>query len=295
MARDHARVNVSIWGSSQFRSLSPQAQHLYFVLVTSSSLSYVGVADWRPKRLAALSDGWTVKAVERAGQELSAVGTVVIDEDTDEVLIRRWMKYDGLIGQPRMAVSVANAYAATASSPIRGVIVHELRRLREEEPNLKGWGQEKLQEVLNEPSKPPPETPDLAQTEVPFGPNQTSPTPAPAPSPSTPGSGHLQSTDQRSEHPRFEEFYSEYPRKVGRKKAETAFNAAVKSGVDPQKIIDAANLYAQSVQDSEKKFIAHPTTWLHAGRWDDEVELPPTGTEGTPSIWDQIQPRQSEG
>lgn len=92
----------------------------------------------------------------------------------------------------------------------------------------------------------------------------------------------------------FESFYSEYPRKIGKKKAETAFNAAVKTGVDPQAIIDAAKLYAASVKDSEKKFIAHPTTWLHAGRWDDEIELPPTGTEGGPTIWDSIQPRQNK-
>lgn len=294
MARDHARVNVSVWGSSQFRGLSPKAQHLYFALVTSPGLSYVGVADWRPNRLAALSEGWTARSVEEAAKELEKARTVVIDRDTEEALIRRWMKYDGLINQPRMAVSAANAYAATASARLRGVIVHELRRLRDEEPDLKGWGQEKLQEVLNEPSAPPPETPDLAQPELRLGPNQTSPTPAPAPSPTTSGSRLVRSVDSGDEDPRFAEFYSEYPRREARKKAAAAFSKALASGADPQKIIDMAKVYAQSVKDHERKHIALPASWLNGERWDDEIELPPTGTEGVPTIWDQIQPRQNE-
>lgn len=288
-------MNVSVWASSQFRSLSPKAQHLYFVLVTSPDLSYAGVADWRPGRLAALSEGWTARSVEEAAKELEKARTVVIDRDTEEALIRRWMKYDGLINQPRMAVSAANAYAATASARLRGVIVHELRRLRDEEPDLKGWGQEKLQEVLNEPSTPPPETPDLAQTEVPLGPNQTSPTPAPAPAPSTSGSGHLRIADNGDENPSFAEFYSEYPRREARKNASTAFSKAIAGGADPQTIIAKAKIYAQAVKDHERKHIALPATWLNGERWDDEIELPPTGSEGGPSIWDRIQPRQNEG
>lgn len=183
MARDHARVNVSIWGSSKFRALTPQAQHLYFVLVTSSSLSYAGVADWRPKRLAALAGGWTVEAVESAAAELHATRTVLIDPETEEALIRSWVKWDGLINQPRMAVSVANAYADTASSILRGVIVHELRKLREAQPDLPGWAKSKLLEVLGEVQFDPSETPNYPQSEVVFGPNQTSPTPAPSPAP----------------------------------------------------------------------------------------------------------------
>lgn len=197
---------------------------------------------------------------------------------------------------------------------IRGVIVHELRKLKSAKPELKGWGKEKLTEVLDEPEIDPNETPvyplpevrfganqssvsgsHLAQTEVQLGPNQTSPTPAPAPAPSTSGSGHLRIADNGDENPSFAEFYSEYPRREARKNASTAFSKAIAGGADPQTIIAKAKIYAQAVKDHERKHIALPATWLNGERWDDEIELPPTGSEGGPSIWDRIQPRQNEG
>lgn len=96
-------------------------------------------------------------------------------------------------------------------------------------------------------------------------------------------------------HDRFAEFYSEYPRREARKKASTAFSKAIAGGADPQTIIAKAKIYAQAVKDHERKHIALPATWLNGERWDDEIELPPTGSEGGPSIWDRIQPRQNEG
>ena len=92
----------------------------------------------------------------------------------------------------------------------------------------------------------------------------------------------------------FEAFWSEYPKKVAKKAALKKFETAINSGVDPARIIESAKLYAQSVEGTERKFIKQPDGWLNAGRWDDEIELPPTGTEGVPTIWDQIQPRQNE-
>lgn len=101
--------------------------------------------------------------------------------------------------------------------------------------------------------------------------------------------------DNGDENPSFAEFYSEYPRREARKKASTAFSKAIAGGADPQTIIAKAKIYAQAVKDHERKHIALPATWLNGERWDDEIELPPTGSEGGPSIWDRIQPRQNEG
>jgi hypothetical protein len=140
MARDYARVRVDMWIlDGDVRELSPAAQHLYFVLLTSPSLSYCGVADWRPGRLAALAKGWTADDVRRAATELSAHRYIVIDEETEEVLVRTFIRHDGLMKEARMAVSMVKAFATVASNTIRGVIVHELRRLRATDPEAKGW------------------------------------------------------------------------------------------------------------------------------------------------------------
>lgn len=139
MARDHARVSLSVWADDDWRDLSPAAQHLYFVLLTQPSLSYAGVADWRPARIRALASHWTGDIFDRAARELARNLYIVVDEDTEEVMIRSFVRHDGLMKQRNMAVSMVRAYEATASKGIRGVFVHELARLREDEPELAGW------------------------------------------------------------------------------------------------------------------------------------------------------------
>ena len=54
------------------------------------------------------------------------------------------------------------------------------------------------------------------------------------------------------------------------------FAKAVKDGVNPQDLIDGARAYAASVAGKEQKYIAHPTTWLNQGRWEDEADTTPT-------------------
>jgi len=69
----------------------------------------------------------------------------------------------------------------------------------------------------------------------------------------------------------FDNFWKDYPRKIGKAKAKKCYEKATSlHGVD--KINDAVKVYAESVKSKEKRFIPHPTTWLSQGRWDDEVE-----------------------
>ncbi|GAB2906943.1 hypothetical protein GCM10027047_01500 [Rhodococcus aerolatus] len=151
--RDHARVYLSIWDDDDFVALSPNAQHLYFVLLTSEDLTYCGVADWRPRRIAKRSRGWTPQHVEAAAAELQSSRFVVVDEDSEEVLLRSFVRRDGLMRQPNMATSMARAARAVVSRPIRRALVHELRRLHTEQPDLKGWGSKDAAALLDRPSE----------------------------------------------------------------------------------------------------------------------------------------------
>lgn len=66
----------------------------------------------------------------------------------------------------------------------------------------------------------------------------------------------------------FEAWWNEYPRKVGKKAAETAYRRALKD-VDSSVLVTAAKAYAKANADTDQKFIALPTTWLNQGRWDE--------------------------
>lgn len=155
MARDHAQVRVTIWADDDFRQLSPAAQHLYFALFTSPGLSYCGVSDWRPNRIAPFAAGWTVPDVIRAGDELQDRLYVLFDHDTEEALVRSFVRNDGLMKQPNMATAMANDHAIISSASLRGVVVHELQRLKEGFPDLKGWASGKAGLVLTMPSVDP--------------------------------------------------------------------------------------------------------------------------------------------
>lgn len=71
----------------------------------------------------------------------------------------------------------------------------------------------------------------------------------------------------------FEKFWSVVPRRVGKKAARRRWDKAIKE-VDPDTIIAAMARYADSVANTDEKFIVHPETWLNQGRWDDEPATP---------------------
>jgi len=186
MAREYAQIKLAIWQDDDWRDLSFPARYLYFTLLTSPSLSHAGVADWRPKRISALN-GMSVEEIEAAGTELVDRLYLVIDESTDEALIRSFIRNDGLMKQPKMAVAMATAHSAAASKGIRGVIVHELQRLQEDFPDLHGWSTEKAKEVLAlrsiDPSTYPCGKGSGKGNSTPI--KKGSPTPAPTPAPTT--------------------------------------------------------------------------------------------------------------
>lgn len=75
--------------------------------------------------------------------------------------------------------------------------------------------------------------------------------------------------DQPPRASRFGEFWSVYPRRVGKAKAQQLFDKiTAKDSADL--IIAAAGLYATKQAGTEEKYIAHAATWLNGRRWEDE-------------------------
>lgn len=153
--RNYAQLNIAIWNDDDFRALTPQAQHLYFLLLSHPTLSYCGVGDWRPARIARMAAGWAAQDVEQAGAELIDRLFIVVDEDTEEFLVRTFVRNDPLMRQRNLGVSMARAFSLVASEGIRGVIVGELTRLAQARPELKGLDSDEVRQVLVKPSIDP--------------------------------------------------------------------------------------------------------------------------------------------
>jgi hypothetical protein len=139
MASDHARIARSIWLDEDFLDRSLPAQWLYMHLLSSPGLTFAGVLDWRPKRIAQRSQTATVDVIEAALAELQEYLFVLLDEDTEEVMIRSYARGDGLLKQPNMAVAYVKAFSLIGSRTLRSVAVYELHRLKKDHPDLKGW------------------------------------------------------------------------------------------------------------------------------------------------------------
>lgn len=68
----------------------------------------------------------------------------------------------------------------------------------------------------------------------------------------------------------FDEFWTVYPRKVGKPTALAKWKTKAKHA-DPDAIIEGAERWAAYWRESgtEPQFVPHPSTWLHGERWND--------------------------
>jgi hypothetical protein len=76
--------------------------------------------------------------------------------------------------------------------------------------------------------------------------------------------------DQNEVH--FDQFWTEYPRKVAKKKAKQIWMRNKLGNGRFPKIMDALKKAKQTEQWQEVRLIPHPTTWLNQERWDDDLD-----------------------
>ncbi|SKH53824.1 Uncharacterised protein [Mycobacteroides abscessus subsp. massiliense] len=140
MAREYARIRISIAGDDHVEQLTPAAQWLYFrILIPDPKLSHCGVTDWRPKRLINKAAGLTLDYIKTAAAELERERFALFDEDTEEVLVRAYIRSEELLRNPKMAVAVADAYLGVFSRQLKAVIASEVHRDKSEHPDYSSW------------------------------------------------------------------------------------------------------------------------------------------------------------
>jgi hypothetical protein len=140
MARNYAKIHTTIWSDEDFKSLDPSLQHAFFVLVSQPRLSMCGLLDYVPQRLARCSSGWTVDDVESLMKGLEEARYVIVDRDTQELLVRTFIRNDGVLGSPNLAIAATREYAEVMSQKLRDAIESELVKAYREDSNQRGWG-----------------------------------------------------------------------------------------------------------------------------------------------------------
>lgn len=139
MPRDHARIQTAIWSDPDFRQLPERAQRMYFLALSQPRLNYCGVLDYMPVRLAKFAADSSPRTVANAVSVLESRAFVVVDPETSELLLRSYVRHDGLLEMPNVTKAMVKDYNAVLSDDIKKVVLEELCRAYDEQPNLKGW------------------------------------------------------------------------------------------------------------------------------------------------------------
>lgn len=209
MARDYAQIRSDIWADDHWRTLTPGAQWLYALLLTSPTLTHAGVSDWRPVRIAKLARTLTSDSVRKYADELRRERFILTDDDTEEVVVRSFIRHDGVLLNPNLWKSLGSAFADIYSAPIKAMVANEVSRLRAEHPEgivtpkgrqVNPWLSPHLQTLIKSGSDRGIDTPSHtpSDTPSPMGSDTGSPpTPTPTPTPNASHSGDARKRETR--------------------------------------------------------------------------------------------------
>ncbi|NRQ40866.1 hypothetical protein HII36_55040 [Nonomuraea sp. NN258] len=158
MAREEARLFTRIWRDEHFRALTANAQRQFLFLLSQDDLTYAGTLALRERRWANTAAGLTIADVRDglaelakpapsnpsanpsgnpstnpsanpAGNPPGSRSFVVIDENTEELLVRSLIRLDGVWKIPNLMLSARRAAELVESAQIRAVLLHELHRI----------------------------------------------------------------------------------------------------------------------------------------------------------------------
>lgn len=150
MPKEYGQLRHDIWSDDDWLNLTVHAQHLYMTLLSDPTLTYAGVTDWRIGKL-------TQRAAENrpldtllAAAELSEAHFIVVDELSEEVMIRSFLRHDPVLKNPRLAVTMSKEYGTIGSRKIRAALVFELQKLRKENPDWPAWEKPTVMTILKQ-------------------------------------------------------------------------------------------------------------------------------------------------
>lgn len=139
MARDHSRIKLSIWDDDDFLNLRSSEQHAYFILKSHKGLSRCGVVTYIPSHFEHLARDLSATKFTTAIKGLRAARFVVVDDRTQELLVRSYVRHDGVFDRENMGKAVGTAFNAVVSQRIQQAVGDEMARYMDERPTLPGW------------------------------------------------------------------------------------------------------------------------------------------------------------
>lgn len=129
MPRTHGRIMASIWTDPDFTAMTSAAQRMFMFLLSQPDLSHAGLVPMRVNKWANKADDLTAKIVRSDLDYLAERDFLVVDETTEEVLIRTMVRNDGVYKQPLVMDRMREDAKQIESGLLREAFAAELNRL----------------------------------------------------------------------------------------------------------------------------------------------------------------------
>ncbi|MEN6548029.1 MAG: hypothetical protein ABFE07_18480 [Armatimonadia bacterium] len=129
MARAHGRVLSSIWEDEDFIALTQQQQRLYLFLISQPNLNHAGLLPLTLRRWARKATGLTAAELDEHLDALAKAHFIVLDVDTEELLIRSFVRNDGVWRMPKVMGAMVSGAMEIESKALRRALLEEMDRV----------------------------------------------------------------------------------------------------------------------------------------------------------------------
>lgn len=129
MANDFAPLLRSIWSDEDFRALRMDAQHIYLMLMSHPDRNSAGVLSLTLRKWTRLASDLSPDRLDLALLELDDASFIVLDDSTEEVLVRAFIRRAKVYKHIRMLVNALREASEVESERLRSALGQELVRL----------------------------------------------------------------------------------------------------------------------------------------------------------------------
>jgi hypothetical protein len=136
VARSEARLLTEIWEDRDFLALTDSAQRLFMFLISQPDLAHSGVIALRERRWSRKSSDGNLAGIEKALTDLAAARFLVVDWDSEEILIRSLIRRDRIFKQPNVMRAAVDNVPLIESQLILRALCVEMERIRQDNTDL---------------------------------------------------------------------------------------------------------------------------------------------------------------
>ncbi|MFD7109109.1 hypothetical protein ACFWAF_02830 [Streptomyces microflavus] len=129
MARGHGRILTSIWEDTDFTELDESEQRLYLFLISQPNLNHAGLLDLTLRRWSRKARGLSVGELEKRIHALEQARFIVVDDDTEELLIRSFIRNDGVWRMPKVMGAAVSGALEISSKRLQQALLAEMDRI----------------------------------------------------------------------------------------------------------------------------------------------------------------------